>query len=174
MASQTSTPSSRANIGDLVDQRDVDVPEGVLQQLGQLGLLRPEHRDDPLDQARRRAPSTGPSDASSIPETTFGVFTEAPRRVAGVDALRAVADVEVDAGREPDRLLQQRDDRVPRSSPGRWSTRGRRSPRAQVRGERPAGALDEAKVGRDIPQRRRHRDDRHVEPAAVDAPVVAR
>jgi hypothetical protein len=41
MISHTSTPRSWHRHRQLVDQRDVDVPEGVLQQLGHLRGLRP-------------------------------------------------------------------------------------------------------------------------------------
>ena len=64
----------------LVDQGDVHMAEGVLEQLGQLGLPGARHGDGPLHDPVVEALHRLASEASSMPETTFGVFSRLPRR----------------------------------------------------------------------------------------------
>src|SRR5664280_2850167 len=74
----------------LVDEGDVDMPKGVLQQLGELGLFTGRHRhsrlDDRvvegLDSFERRRVDAGHN---------FGCVTKVPGRVSWIDPLRAVA-----------------------------------------------------------------------------------
>ena len=53
-------PDVDAEVGrehrELVDERDVDVPERVLEQLGQLGLPRARDGNDLVDERCRRTP----------------------------------------------------------------------------------------------------------------------
>ncbi len=80
-------------------------------------------------------PCTARNDASSMPDTTLGVY-EVPCRVPGVDALGAVAEVEVLPRDQARALLEDRGRRAPRSSPDTSSTPG--SPWPRVGGDAPA------------------------------------
>ncbi len=61
--------------GDLVDERDVDMPERVLEELGELGHPRARDRHGLVHDAVEEALAPRRSDASSMPETTFGMVT---------------------------------------------------------------------------------------------------
>ncbi len=149
----------------LVDERDVDVPERVLEQLGQLGGAGTGHRHDPVDDGRvERRHGVERSGVHSGHH--LGRGDQGPRGVARVDPLGAVAEVEVGAGGEPGPLLQDRRDQVL----GRPRVGGRlqrdRGPGPQEPGQRPRGLLDVPEVGDPVAQRRRYRDHRDVEPGA--------
>jgi hypothetical protein len=98
-----------AEDGHLVDQGNVHMPVGVLQQLGHLGLagrLRLNHRVADLAVEFRGGRGAGGGDAA---DDLRGV-ADAVALVARVDALRRERQVEVDAGREAAHLLQHRAD----------------------------------------------------------------
>ncbi len=95
----------------LVDKGDVDVTEGVLEQLGELGLSGARHRDGPLHDPvveRLHRLARGFVDAG---DDLRGVL-EPPLEVAGVDALGAVAEVELAPGGQSGRLLENRGDQL--------------------------------------------------------------
>ena len=99
-------PEVRGEHRQLVHQGDVHVAEGVLEELRELG-----HPVSPIParsgpRAGRRSPAPPSNDASSIPDTTLGMVTRFHVRVAGVDALGAVAEMEVGSGAEPRALLE--------------------------------------------------------------------
>ena len=83
--------------GDLVDQRDVDMAERVLDQLDQFRLTGRLHRNRPLHE--------GPVEVLHRTERRlvdtrhhFRGVRQAPLRIAGVEALRAVSDQKITAG----------------------------------------------------------------------------
>ncbi len=126
-------PDVDAEIGgvhrQLVDERDVDVAERVLEQLDELGLGRRRRPARPRRRASRRTPRRPGSDGSSTPDTTLGVLTKPQRGCPGRCA-RASS-----RGRSRARPAGRR---VRGSAArARWSCRGRWSTRAP-RGHRPA------------------------------------
>lgn len=83
-----------------VDEGDVDVPEGVLQQLGQFGFLAAADGDDRLDEGAVEVLDGyggGGVDAGG----DFGGVLQGPLPVAWVDAFGGVADVEIGTGAQP-------------------------------------------------------------------------
>ena len=148
----------------LVDERDVDVPEGVLEQLDQLGVGGRRHRHDLVDQRsveRLDAPERRLVDARH----DLGRVHEAPPRVAGVDALGRVAEEEL--ARLQSRLLEQRTDQLVGGARVRRRLEDHQRTGAQPAGQRRRRVLDVGEVGGAVTQRCRHRDDRHVERADV-------
>ena len=91
----------------LVHQRDVDVAEGVLEELDQLRLGGGPDRHDLVDEAAveglDRAERVGVDARHDL-----GRVAEAPRGVAGVDALGRVAEEEVVAGAKATAPLEDR------------------------------------------------------------------
>ena len=81
-----------------------------------------------------------------MPETTFGVFTSVQVAVARVDALGAVAEVEVGAGDQAGALLEDRRDQLLGGARvgGRLEDDGGAGP--QVPGQRP-GRLPRCRTG---------------------------
>jgi hypothetical protein len=151
-----------AEDGHLVDQGDVHVPVGVLQQLGHLrlaGRLGPHHLvTDPLVEAHRRV-RAGRRD----PADDLGRVRQAELGVARVDPLRRERQREAEPGAQPGRLLQQRPDHLLGGA-----GIGRRFQRHHgARPQQPAGGPrrrpDRAQVGpAGHRQGRRHADDDHV------------
>ena len=93
----------------LVHQRDVDVPVGVLEQLGHLGLAGGLRLDDRVADGAvevRRRVGAGRGEAADH----LGGVADAVDLVARVDPLRGERQVEVDPGGQPGRLLQHRAD----------------------------------------------------------------
>ncbi len=88
---------------ELVDERDVDVAERVLEQLGEFGLRGGRDRNDLVDETSvellDRDERVG-ADAGDH----FGRVGEGVGAVAGVDALGRVADEEVDLAAQPARF----------------------------------------------------------------------
>src|SRR5450759_5882794 len=88
----------------LVHEGNVYVPEGVLQQLRELGFLAGGRSDSHLDKGGVEALhrlQRGGVDAGH----DLGCVPEVPGRVARVDPLRAIAEVEVCAGQQSGTLL---------------------------------------------------------------------
>lgn len=107
-----------------VDQGDIDVPERVLQQLGQLGFLARGGRHGVLHQC----PVEAVHRAQRVPVDAgddLGGVLQAPDRVARVDPLGAVArwKSRPAVSRSPSRA---RVPALPRSCPGMWWTPARR------------------------------------------------
>jgi hypothetical protein len=143
---------------DLVDHRDVDRAEDVLQQLGELGRLGARDADDLVaDLAVERLGAI----AACLGEPRHHLRRVAQRevRAPGVDALGRVGEVEVAAGDEPG-LLEDR-----RHALARGAGVGRRLQDDQLVALHDvcedAGRVDErAKVGLAVRrQRRRHADE---------------
>ena len=148
----------------LVDERDVHVPEGVLEQLDQLGLGRRAHGHDLVDE---RAVERLDAEPRRLVDARhhLGRVHEAPPGVAGVDALGRVPEEEL-AGPQP-RLLEDRPHQLV-GGPGV----GRRLEDDERAGSQPAGegrrrVLDVGQVGRAVAQRRGHGDDGDVEGSDV-------
>jgi hypothetical protein len=147
--------------GQLVDEGDVHVPEGVLEQLDQLGLGRRAHGHDLVDQRPVERLDAAPRRFVDA-RHHLGRVHEAPAGVAGVDALGRVAEEEL-PGLEARALLEQR----PHQLVGGAGI-GRRLEHDQRAGPQPAGqggrrVLDVRQVGRAVAQRRRDRDHGDVE-----------
>ena len=120
----------------LVDQRDVDVPVGVLQQLGHLGLAGAAGRHHGVDEARRRTP----------PARCEQLGRDARRRPSGCCACRtSVLPGSIRSGEKarkksspaasPPRPEHRPDDLLGRAGVGRGLEHDERA-RAQVRGDR--------------------------------------
>ena len=91
-----------------------------------------------------------------------------PGGVAGVDALRAVAEVEVAAGGQAGAALEERARTPPRWCPGYVvDSRTTVAPRVRWRPSSPRRVLDVRQVRHAVAQRRRDGDDRDVESGAV-------
>ena len=94
---------------ELVDERDVHVPLGVLDDLGRLGdadrgcAVNP-CADDPAVQFGHSVRGLGRGSADDLYDVG-----EAPSAVPGVDSLRGVADREVLVDLQAGRLLKDRD-----------------------------------------------------------------
>ncbi len=98
-------PQAVAQLGELVDQREVDLSVGVLQDLRRLGLASAAGDVDVLGQLPvevGRPVTTGRGE----PADDLRGVVEAEAGVSGVDPLRGEGEVEVDA-RLQARLLQQ-------------------------------------------------------------------
>ena len=89
-----------AQQGELVDERDVDVAEDVLEQLGQLGRVGRGHLDDVLvDVAQQRGRACRALRRRGADEPRDALA--GARRIARVDPLGGEREVEVGAGLEP-------------------------------------------------------------------------
>lgn len=150
--------------GEFVDQGDVDVPEGVLDQLGQLRHLGRLHRHGRLDDRAVEGVDSGEGGLVHTGDDLGGGL-QGPHPVARVDPLRAVAQVEVGARGEPGVLLQDRGDQF-LGGPGiGGGLQDHRGTLAQEPAQDAGGRLDGPKVGDALAQRRRDTDDGHVEAA---------
>ena len=121
--------------GQLVDEGDVDVAEGVLQQLGELGLLGRGDRDGALDDRvveRLHRGQRGGVDAGDH----LGRVDQGPGGIARVDALGAVAEVEVLARHQARALLEERPHQLLGGAGVRRRLQDDRRARAQVAGNR--------------------------------------
>ena len=146
----------------LVDQRDVHVPVGVLQQLGHLRLARglgADHGVADLSVEVRRGLGAGRGDAA---DDLRGV-ADAVGLVARVDPLRGEREVEADARAQAARLLQHRaDDLIGRARVG-GGLQDHRAPGAHQRGRRFRGRPHRGQVRAvGLRQRGRHADHDHV------------
>ena len=151
--------------GQLVDEGDVHVPEGVLQQLGELSLAGAGHRHRVLDDrvvealdCRQRLLVHAGDDLGGVHERVL--------LVARVDPLGAVAEVEVVAGHEAGGVFQDR----PEQLLGRAWVGGRLEDDggagAQEAPESGRRRLDVRQVRIALPQRGRHGHDGDVESCA--------
>ena len=134
-----------AEHGHLVDQRDVHVPVGVLEQLGHLGLAgtgRTDHGVDELAvEGGRRVGALRGAAADHL-----GRVAQPVARVAGVDPLGAEREVEVAPGHQPAGLEDRPHDLVGRAGECR-RLEDHEHPGAQVPGDRVDGRLDRTEVG---------------------------
>ena len=149
----------------LVHQRDVHVPEGVLDELGQLRFARGGHGHspgrDPLVEALHRG-QRGIVDAGH--DLRRG--GQRPGLVPRVDALRAVAEVEVRPRDQRGTVLEPRQHLLLRGSRVGGGLHDHRGARAQVAGQGSASRLQAGQVRQAIPQRRGHCDQCDVEAGA--------
>ncbi len=95
----------------LVDERDVDVPVGVLQQLGHLGFAGALGLDDPVHEALVEG-AGGLGAVGRDAADDLGGVLQAEGGVARVDALRGEGEVEVRAHPQPTGLQPRPDDLV--------------------------------------------------------------
>ena len=118
MTSHRSMSELVAEHRHLVDQRDVDVPVGVLQQLGHLGLAGAACTARPCRRSGRR--THGAAAVHSGGEAADDLRGVAARRsrVARVDPLRRERQVEVAAARQPGGLEDRPDDLLGRARVG--------------------------------------------------------
>src|SRR5690606_22881403 len=129
----------------LVDEGDVDVPVGVLQQLGHLGLAGAADGDDLLDEA----PVEGGRPVAAgggVAADHLGGVAQAVLGVARVDALGREGQVEPLAGGQPGRFEQGTDQLVRGPRPGGGFEHDERA-FAQVACHGLAGALHGRQVG---------------------------
>src|SRR5438552_13512919 len=125
---------SAAHERELVRQRDVDVPEHVLVELGELRDLRAgdlDHLVDDLPVEERRHLAAGPSDSAD----DLGDLPNREPAVSGVDALRREGEEEALAAPAPTRLEEREKQLL-----GRARVR-RRLQDDQLDGSEPSGYL---------------------------------
>src|SRR5262249_19782222 len=145
---------------------DVDVPERVLDDLGEFRFGRRGDRYGLLDQLVVERLYRGQRGLVDTRDD-LGRADQRPGLVAWVDSLWAVAQVKVGAGDQARAVLQPRLDLLGGSARprGRLDDHGRAM--AQVPGERAAGRLDVGQVRQSLAQRGGHRDHRDVETCAA-------
>jgi hypothetical protein len=150
----------------LVHQRDVHVPERVLDQLGQLRLARRGHGHGLVHDGGVEVLHRGQR-ARVDTRDDLRRGDQGPGEVPRVDALRAVAEVEVGPRGQPGPVFEPAPDLLLRGARvGRgFQDHGRARP--QVAGQGAAGRLDAGQIGQAVPQRRGDRDHRDVEAVAV-------
>jgi hypothetical protein len=136
------------------------VPVRVLQQLGHLRLRQPVDGDHALHHPAVETDGAVPA-VGGEPADHLGCVAEAVRRVARVDPLRRVGQVEILPG-DQSRLLENRSqDLLGGSRPG-GGLEHHQGAGAQVAGDRAAGSGHRAQVGPVVVvQRRGHADDGH-------------
>ena len=160
----------------LVDQRDVDVPEGVLEQLGQLGLLRRRHRHGRVDERVVERAATASSDAVVDAGDDLRRVREAS--TSGCPGRCAPGCSRGGSRRRPRRPGPCLEDRADQLLGGaRVGGRLEHDAGARRAGAAPAVAaarLDVGQVGRAVAQRRRHGDHGDVEAGAGRAASVGR
>ncbi|GAA3611241.1 hypothetical protein GCM10022199_13880 [Marihabitans asiaticum] len=133
-----------AEAGNLVDQGDLDVAVGVLEQLGRLGLAGALGADDGVDEA---AVEGGGVDAGRLvaADDLGGVVRSEPL-VARVDPLGGEGEMEVGAGLQPARLESGTNDLVGGAGIGRrLEDDGLAS--SEVLGDGSGCGVDRAQVG---------------------------
>jgi len=137
----------------------------VLEELGELRLLHARQGHGPLDEGAVEVRHGLPG-GLVVPGHELRGADQVPRRVAGVDALGAVAEEEVGADHQPRRLLEE----GPEELLGRARVGGGlehdQGSGAEEPPEHAGRRLDVRQVGDAVPQRRGHRDDGDVEPGA--------
>ncbi len=130
----------------LVDQRDVDVPEGVLEQLGHLGLAGALDLDDGVADLGVEV-DRGFGGRTVHAADDLGGVADAVGRVARVDPLGGVGQQVVAAGDQPRSGVQQRpDDLLGRARIGR-GLQHHQITWAQACRHRAGGGLDRPEVG---------------------------
>ena len=139
--------------------------ERVLEQLGELGLAGSRDRDGALDDRVVERLHRGERRLVDARDD-LGRVDERPGRVAGVDALGAVAEVEVDADRQAGARLEDRTDELLGGARvrGRLEDHGDAGP--QEAGQRGGRRLDVGEVGVALAQRRGDGDHGDVEAGA--------
>ena len=148
--------------GPGVNRIKPNVPEGVLDQLGQLGLARRGHRDggghhppvEGLDRLQRAVVDA---------RDDLRRRGQRPGAVAGVDAFRAVAEAKAGAGDQPGPVLEPAQHLLLVGAGVGRGLHDHDRPGAQVAGQRAADRLHAAQIGQPLPQRRGHRDHHDVE-----------
>ena len=150
-----------AELGHLVDERDVDLAVGVLEQLGHLRLARAGRSHDGVDEPRvERLGRVAAGRRHAAHD--LGRVVHAVRRVARVDALRGERQVEVAADREAGALEDRAHDLLGRARPGRRLEDDEHA-RADVARDRLGRRRDRAQVGTAlVGQRGRDADDHGV------------
>ena len=166
MASQTSMPRSRANMASSLTSAMLTWRKVFSSSLVSSASRVPDDRhrrvDDVVEEPLHRR-QRGVVDAR---DDLRGVL-EAPGGVAGVDALGAVAEVEVRAGPQARALLEDRRDQLLGGARVGGRLQDDRGPAPEVRGHGGRGGLDVGQVGHALAHRGGHRDDRHVEAGQV-------
>ena len=152
--------------GDLIDQGDVDVAEGVLEQLGDLRHPRARDGDGALDQSVVEALDLGQAGGRDAGDH-LGRVLEAPVRIAGVDPLGAVAQVERTARHQARALLEDRSRQLFGGAGIGGGLEDDGGAFGHGGGNYPASVLDEGEVGDAFVQRRWDTDDGEVETGQV-------
>ena len=115
-----------AELRELVDERDVDRAEDVLEQLRQLGRLGRRDGVDGVDDAAVELGRARACDASSMPPTTFGTSSSSSRSLPGSTRSGEKARWKSSPASRPE--SPRGSAARPRAScPGRSSTRARRA-----------------------------------------------
>ena len=142
--------------GELVDERDVHVPEGVLDQLGHLGLARRRHELDLVDERPVEPRGEIAVALGQTPDDLRGLG-DVVELAAGVDAFGRVGEREVASRTQTRRLQDRAQDLFGRSRVGGRFEDDERS-RLQGLRDGASGALDEPEVGAVIGERCRDAD----------------
>ena len=157
--SQMSIPIRSQRIGELVDERDVDRAEDVLEQLRQLGRLRARELVDRVD----RAPVElgGPARAlGRDPAEHLRRRLRRPVLAARVDALGRHREEEALARAQAASLLEDRLEHLARRARPRRRLEHDELALAQHLREAARGALDDREVGLALARERRRQRDR--------------
>ena len=152
----------------LVDERDVHLAVGVLDQLGHLGLARARGDRDRMHD-RRVERHRQVATALGQPAHDLRRVLDLMVALAGVDPLGGVAEREVDAGNESAGFEDRAQVLLRRARP-RGGLEDDQHPGAQLRGDRGRGVADHRQVGSAIGQGRRqakHDDVRGCQRARV-------
>jgi hypothetical protein len=147
---------------ELVDEGDVDVPEGVLEELGELGLARGRYGDGAGHQPVVELAHPFEGGVVDAGDDLGGV-RQAPRGVPRIDALGAVAQEEVGAGTQPAAGLQDRADHLLGGAGVTGGLQHHQGTGPQVRGEGSGCGLDVGQVGGAVGERGRDGHDSSVE-----------
>ena len=152
--------------GQFVDERDVDVAERVLEQLGQLGLSGPSDGDGLVDELIEEP--LHPFERRGVDARhDLGGVLEGVGDVAGVDAFGAVAEMEVGTDGQAGPGFEDGGDELLGGARIGGGLEDHGGAGSQVRCEHLGGRLHEGEHRVALVQRRRHRDDAEVEPGQV-------
>ena len=153
---------------ELVDQRDVDAAEDVLEKLRDLGRLEAGDGHQRLDEAGVKQHDQFQAGLGQAADDLRGVV-QVPALVAGVDPLRRVADEEVLAGGEPPLDEGGHQHLLGRTGVG-GALEDDQAARLHRRRQGGGRGAHVAQVGHpELIDRRGHGDDRHVGRGGVSA-----
>ena len=140
-------PQLVAEARHLVDQGDVDVPVGVLEQLGHLRLAQAARDDDGVDEGRRRTRPRRPRSAASGRRRPWAWSPGRKCAVAGVDALGAEGEPKSTPATSPLGSRIGPNDLLGRARVGRRLQHDEAAGSKDAQADGGGGRLDEGKVG---------------------------